>query len=292
MNKNTWKYLVDSFLFISLFGLAVIGILMAFFLAEGPTVNDEGKYFLGLHRHQWGDIHLILSLTFIALIIIHLILEWSWVKAQSRRLFKNKAPLIISITVAASFFTIFVFWVFMPKNSPSYSNYGRRYGDFGRLGIAQQSVQPATSIPAPTSSPALTPSGAEQQKRESAPNKVSEKSLSETPADQQRPKKEIEGKLETTSALPPHEEIHEHEDKLVHGRLEEDTSGIVITGQMCLRDIELKTGISSRTIIQAMGLPANVSELDNLGRLRKKYGFSIQELRDFITAELQKRQKK
>jgi hypothetical protein len=289
MNKNIWKYLVDTFLFIFLFGIAVIGILMAFFLAEGPTVNDQGKYFLGLHRHQWGDIHLILSLAFTALVIIHLILEWSWIKAQSRRLFKNKAPLIIGLTVAASFFTIFFIWAFMPKDSPLYSNYGRRNGEFGRSRIVEQSVPAATSIPAPVPSPA--PSIIEQQKKASVPGKSSEKSLSGAANNQQKPEKEIEVKSESYPAVHLHEETQEHEDKLVHGRLEEDTSGIVITGQMCLRDIELKTGINTKTIIQGMGLPANVSEFDHLGRLRKSYGFSIQELRDFITAELQKRKK-
>lgn len=286
MNKNAWKYLVDTLLFICIFGLALIGILMAFFLAEGPTINDQSKYFLGLHRHQWGDIHLILSLAFIALTIIHLILAWNWVKAQSRRMFKDKAPLIISLTLVASILILFIFWAFMPKNSPLYSNYGRRSGEFGRIGITEKSSQTTTTVP--------SPSVPEQQKKRALSAESPDKSLVESESAQQKPEKAKSKKKEITPAVPTQEEPHEdeHEEKIVHGRLEEDTPGIVITGQMCLRDIELKTGISTKTIIQAMGLPSNVSELDHLGRLRKRYGFSIQELRDFITAEIKKRQKK
>jgi len=280
MNKNAWKYLVDTLLFISFFGLAIIGILMAFFLAEGPTLNDQSKYFLGLHRHQWGDIHLILSLAFITLTIIHLMLAWNWVKAQSCRMFKSKAPLIISLTAAASFLTIFIFWVFMPKNSPLYSNYGRRSGEFGRIGISEKSLQ--------TTTPVTSPSVSEQQKKEPPPAR----SVVEPETKKQKSEETKGEKSETTPAVTSAEEHAEHEEKIVHGRLEEDTPGIVITGQMCLRDIEIKTGISVKTIIQGMGLPSNVSELDHLGRLRKSYGFSIQELRDFISAEIKKRQKK
>ena len=115
MKKSDWQYLVDTLLFICVFGIALIGILMGFFLAEGPTVRESEKYFLGLHRHQWGDIHLYLSLAFIFLVILHLILAWSWVKGKSQALFKNRWRKALSLTVLGSILLIFVFWVFTPK---------------------------------------------------------------------------------------------------------------------------------------------------------------------------------
>lgn len=289
MNKNSWKYLIDTLLFICIFGLAFIGIIMAFFLAEGPTVNDQSKYFLGLHRHQWGDIHLILSLLFIALTVIHLMLAWNWVKAQSRRIFKNKAPLFIGLTVLVSFLTIFVFWAFMPKNSPVYSNYGRRSGEFGRLGITEKNPQTAPSVSYPTAS---KPKKTKIHSAESSNNSSVESAPELKKTETQIPEKTQEKTKKTAPDTPLQEDTQEHEEKIVHGRLEEDTSGIVITGQMCLKDIAIKTGISTKTIIRAMGLPEDVSELDHLGRLRKRYGFSIQELRDFISSEIEKNKKK
>lgn len=285
MNKNSWKYLIDTLLFICIFGLAFIGILMAFFMAEGPTVNDQGKYFLGLHRHQWGDIHLILSLAFIVLTIIHLILAWNWVKAQSSRIFKDKAPVIIGLTVLVSILTIFIFWVFMPKNSPVYSNYGRRSGEFGGIGITEKNLQAAsTSYPSVSGPKKTKPLTAE------SPNISSVESTSEFSKTKKKEKAE-EKIIKPEPDVTSQENLEEHEAKIVHGRLEEATPGIVITGQMCLKDIEKKTGISTPKIIRALGLPENVSEFDHLGRLRKRYGFSIQELRDFISAELEKTKK-
>lgn len=286
MNKNSWKYLIDTLLFICIFGLAFIGILMAFFMAEGPTINDQGKYFLGLHRHQWGDIHLILSLAFIALTIIHLILAWNWVKAQSRRIFKDKAPMIIGLTVLVSILTIFIFWVLMPKNSLEYSNYGRRSGEFGRIGIIEKNLQVAPSASYPSASEAKKTKPLTSE----SPNISSVESTTEFPKTKKTEKAEEKIK-KTAPDVSSQKNLEEHEEKIVHGRLEEDSPGIVITGQMCLKDIEIKTGISTNTIIRAMGLPENVSELDHLGRLRKRYGFSIQELRDFISAELEKNKK-
>ena len=289
MNKNSWKYLVDTLLFICIFGLAFIGILMAFFLAEGPTINDQSKYFLGLHRHQWGDIHLILSLVFIALVIIHLILAWNWVKGQSRCMFKDKAPLIIGFTVLVSILTIFVFWVFMPKNSPVYSNYGRRSGELGRFSITEKNPQAASSSSFPSAS---EPKRTKTLSAES-PNISSLDSTSKLQKTQIQKSENAKEKIKkTASDTQLQENTQEHESKIVHGRLEEDMSGIVITGQMCLKDIEIKTGISIKTIIRALGLPENVSELDHLGRLRKRHGFSIQELRDFVSSEIEKNKKK
>jgi len=138
MKKTTWKYLVDTLLFISFIGIAFIGILMAFFLAEGPTsqARDSEKYFLGLHRHQWGDIHLYLSLAFTALVVIHLILEWNWIKGKTRKLFKKEWVPALVFIIALSLIVPLIFWAATPKHPADYDEYGNRSGD--RLGRQQK----------------------------------------------------------------------------------------------------------------------------------------------------------
>jgi len=81
---------------------------------------------------------------------------------------------------------------------------------------------------------------------------------------------------------------HQEENKLVRGRLEEDTSGILITGQMTLNEVEELTGISTAEILKSLGLPANTSKKEALGRLRRRYGFTLQELRDVVAALVKK----
>ena len=40
----------------------------------------EVKDLLGLGQHDWGDIHFVLALLFLIVILVHLILHWTWIK--------------------------------------------------------------------------------------------------------------------------------------------------------------------------------------------------------------------
>ncbi|MEJ2037734.1 MAG: DUF4405 domain-containing protein, partial [Desulfosarcinaceae bacterium] len=67
MKKNVLKYLIDTALFIDICSIAVIGLFMAVAIPSGGG-ERASKHFLGLHRHDWGNIHLSLSL----LLLVHL----------------------------------------------------------------------------------------------------------------------------------------------------------------------------------------------------------------------------
>ena len=58
---------------------------------------------------------------------------------------------------------------------------------------------------------------------------------------------------------------------------------------MTFQDIENETGIQARKIIEKLGLRSTVSLNETLGRLRKKYAFTIQELRDVIDSLMKKK---
>jgi hypothetical protein len=326
MKKSDWQYLVDSLLFMSMFGIAFIGILMGFFLAEGPTVRESDKYFLGLHRHQWGDIHLYLSLAFILLVILHLMLSWSWIKGKSQALFKKRWSTIISLTVLGSVLLIFVFWIFTPKYPLIYDNYGRGMGaraegDFlpgdyineeqgyvtitGNMTISQ--VEDITGIPGSSfirelglpsdTSPdetlgqlrkkygftlveardaitALLQHGKRDAERTSAQDKTAD------PAEETQ---------STQQSLEKKMAAHEEEQKITRGRLAEDQSGILITGRMTLNEIAEEAGISAREIANTLGLPQNISLDESLGRLRRRHGFAMQDVRDAIASILDKK---
>ena len=129
MKKTDWKYLVDTLLFISTGGIVFIGLLMGFVLAEGPSVGTgKSKYFLSLHRHQWGTIHFILSLAFTVLLIIHLWLGWGWVKGKSKRLFKGGWAAALGFVVFLSAFALLIGWLASTKNDPYYKSFGAQTG--------------------------------------------------------------------------------------------------------------------------------------------------------------------
>jgi hypothetical protein len=104
--------------------MTLIGILMGFVLPTGPVSSESSKYFLGLHRHQWGNIHAYLSIAFVVLIVIHIILNWKWVTASSSQIFKRKAAPVLISAVSVPFFVLFVFWLLTPKDAARYREYG------------------------------------------------------------------------------------------------------------------------------------------------------------------------
>ena len=99
MKKTDWQYLVDTLLFICMVGIILIGLLLGLVIPEGPSTPESSKYFLNLHRHQWGKIHFYLSLVFIALLVVHLTLDWKWIKARANHLFKKGWKTVLVSTV-------------------------------------------------------------------------------------------------------------------------------------------------------------------------------------------------
>lgn len=90
MQRNTLKFILDVVLFISLTSTAVVGLMLAFIIPGGGNVPHQEKFFLGLHRHTWGDIHLVLALIFLAVLIVHIYLNWGWITATTQKYFGEK----------------------------------------------------------------------------------------------------------------------------------------------------------------------------------------------------------
>jgi len=239
MKKADWQYLVDTLLFICIVGIALIGILLAFFIPKGPSALESSKYFLNLHRHQWGNIHLYLSLTFIFLVIIHLTLDWKWIKARANQIFKKGWKTALISTVLISIFVIFLLWLFYPKEPGAHEEYGIKKGTRGQ-----------------------------------------ESSQKELAADAQLPPQQHK-------VQPTHGRMEE-EQKITRGKMDEDQSGILITGQISLYEIEKRTGVPAQKIIEKLGLPQNVSRQENIGRLRRRYRFTLQDVRDIVASLMKK----
>jgi cytochrome b subunit of formate dehydrogenase len=85
MNKNNVKFLVDFLMFIDFLILAVSGFVLWFFL---PSGSGKSSIFL-LFRNQWLKMHDLTSVILIVLLLIHLILNWTWIKCMFRNIFKK-----------------------------------------------------------------------------------------------------------------------------------------------------------------------------------------------------------
>ena len=110
MKKISTKYLIDAILFIDICSIAVTGLLLAFVIPEGRAGRGS-KYFLGLHRHEWGDIHLFLSLLLLSLVVLHLWFNWTWIVQSSRNYFGNNWKNALWFISAAWIFMIAIAYV-------------------------------------------------------------------------------------------------------------------------------------------------------------------------------------
>lgn len=55
-----------------------------------------------------------------------------------------------------------------------------------------------------------------------------------------------------------------------------------INGTMTLREVEQLTGVSSEVILRELGLPPGLPVDERLGRLRRQYGFRMDDLREIV----------
>jgi Na+/alanine symporter len=89
MKKNAIKYVISAVLFIDVCSLAAIGLLLAVVIPEGRA-NRGAKYFLGIHRHDWGNIHLFLSVLLLILLALHIWYNWTWIAESTKRYFGTR----------------------------------------------------------------------------------------------------------------------------------------------------------------------------------------------------------
>jgi len=77
MKRNTANFILNLLAFFVLWAMVLTGYLIKFVLP--PRMGYRGLSLAGWDRHQWGELHFILSLIFLILMILHLILHWKWI---------------------------------------------------------------------------------------------------------------------------------------------------------------------------------------------------------------------
>lgn len=83
MKRNTLNYLLDILLGILMIGLIATGLLLKFVLPPG----SGQRQLWGMGRHDWGDWHFWIVVSFLMVLAIHLALHWQWVCVTTSRFF-------------------------------------------------------------------------------------------------------------------------------------------------------------------------------------------------------------
>ncbi|HUU16511.1 MAG TPA: DUF4405 domain-containing protein [Sedimentisphaerales bacterium] len=97
MKRTNLNFIVDLVAFLDLLCLAFTGFIMKYILPPGSGGYGRGfrggrgpvegiKYLWSMTRHEWGGIHFYLAVIFAVLMIVHIILHWSWIKAYFKSL--------------------------------------------------------------------------------------------------------------------------------------------------------------------------------------------------------------
>lgn len=320
MKKSDWQFLVDTLLFLSIVSIAVIGFLMGLVVPKGPSVPESSKYFLGLHRHQWGNIHFYLSIAFVVFVTIHILLSWKWIKNKSKQIFKDRGNAVLIFVALSAVFILLIFWALYPRYPGAYEDYGIRAGvknvqqsqykegdpaneedifyENGDVYIVitgqttLMQAEKATGIPAKSIASELrlpshvSPDDTFGRLRKKYGFDLLEVRdvISDLLSKRTEPQ-EVKVGIEETEGT----QETEHDPKLTRGISAEDQSGILITGRMTLYDIGRKTGLPPRRIAGELGLPPDVSLDETLGRMRRRYGFTIQDVRDAIASLMEEK---
>lgn len=125
--------IIDIILFLLLMTMAGIGFLIKYTLISGEKQNiiygtNTNLEFWGLDRHEWGTIHLIVSIIFVVFILLHIILHWKMIVCFLKRLIPNKTyRVIFSAFVSLFGLLLFIFGFVVTPEQVGHKNLYRHH---------------------------------------------------------------------------------------------------------------------------------------------------------------------
>ncbi len=76
MNRTLLNLMIDLMAALLFLGMIATGYLLRFPLPPG---SNKTHVLWGLGRHQWGDVHFVISVGLLLTLLIHLALHWNWI---------------------------------------------------------------------------------------------------------------------------------------------------------------------------------------------------------------------
>lgn len=116
LNRAKVNLSIDAIMFILMMAVAGIGFLIKYVLVPGFKRHeiydkDIELYYWGIDRHQWGTIHLIVSLILLFLLFLHIVFYWK----QLVNIFKRMVPAKLGrVLITSGFVACSLFLAVMP----------------------------------------------------------------------------------------------------------------------------------------------------------------------------------
>jgi len=137
MNRARLNFLIDVVMTVLMAAIAGLGLLMNWVLIPGSEREAiyggrPDLYWLGLDRHQWGDVHLGLGIALLVLLVLHVALHWSQVVGIWRRMVASgPARVVLALVLLALVIALMAFPALV---SPEVVDGGRGEGRGGGRG--------------------------------------------------------------------------------------------------------------------------------------------------------------
>lgn len=251
-NNSKINFIIDILMFLVMIPVAAIGILMKLVLIPGSDrwlkYGDNVEiYILGMERHQWGTIHLILSLVFIGLFILHILFHWKQILNWFCKFINNRIVRYLFLLFLLVFIVLVWIYPFVVKPELEYGVHG--VGDGMRRQLLQKGISQdeLDNIPYnPTNTDSISGDYREKENR---------------PMQQNRKITSNKRTLQTNDEIA-------------------DT--INVTGDMSLGYAANKYGISAKYIMEKLKIPEYESPAQRLGALRRTYNFHMDDVNEII----------
>jgi hypothetical protein len=126
---------IDIIMFVVMVVLVVIGFLIRYVLLSGTLRWEKfgrnvDMTFLGLDRHQWGYIHLIIGISLVVLLVLHIIFHWTQIVCMIKRLLPGirvRTTVIASLTLVSIAISLVPFFA-VPEIGDPIRGQGEGYG--------------------------------------------------------------------------------------------------------------------------------------------------------------------
>lgn len=98
------RRVLNLLLYLSFCFMIGSGLLLAYRLVPGRR-GGQGLEMLGWSRHDWGDLHTWIAYFFMALIVVHLAMSWTWLVkcAAQGRFWRLVIGLLAGLAIIAAF---------------------------------------------------------------------------------------------------------------------------------------------------------------------------------------------
>jgi hypothetical protein len=155
MNKPRLNLLIDIVMTVLMAAVAGLGFLINWVLIPGeerPVVygSRPDLYWLGLDRHDWGDVHLALGIALLALLVLHVALHWGQVVGIWRRMVASG---VVRVVLALALLVlVIVLMVFPAFIQPEVVEDGHGEGR-GRAQIGNGTPEVGTGADTPSEGP-------------------------------------------------------------------------------------------------------------------------------------------